>query len=64
MLALEHPSCGSAQMAMVVAIGIRCPLGDELDQAGVPVNVCDRHRVVDWVIESRASLEIVPLETV
>ena len=34
MLALEHAGRGSAEMPMIMAVGVRRPLGDELDYAG------------------------------
>jgi hypothetical protein len=64
MLALEHAGRGSAEMPMIMAVGVGRPSRDELDYSRDPVNVSDRHRIVDRVIELWAASQTLPVETV
>ena len=63
-LALNDPGGGSAEMPMVVALGIGRPLCKELDQAGSRVSADDRHRIVDRIIESWTAHQMLPVEVI
>src|SRR5690349_8567815 len=64
MLALKHTGRGSAEMPMIMAVGVGRPLCDELDYAGGHVNARDCHGIVDRVIELWAARQMLPIEMV
>ena len=64
MLTLQYSCRGTSQMAMIMTVGVGCPFGDELDQAGSSVNVGDRDRIIDRIVELRTAHKTLPVKTV
>jgi len=64
MPALEHAGRGSAEMPMIMAVGVRSPFGDELDYVSGLVKARDCNGIIDRIIELWTTGQMLLLEMV